>query len=241
MRAARFIARLICSLSPPEPTFPSAHRQTNTVANWWNVGYTVANSTNMGRKSDAKTRILSSALALIHERGYGNVGVEDIMQAAGVGKSSFYHFFKSKEALGEQVIEEYSRLTCQELFDKAFDPEIAPLERPRTLLTMLASDDSRPVNGCLGGNSAAENSTVSVKLREKTREFLDLVVSKFEDTYADAVAVMDLHPDAPIEELAQASVAFVQGGILLCKIKQSWQPLRDLTPLFDNLWKPYAL
>src|SRR5688572_22532047 len=121
----------------------------------------------MGRKSDAKKRILDSAVALMHERGYASIGVEDIMQRAGVGKSSFYHFFKSKEAMGAAAIDSYAERSEANLFSKAFSDTIDPLERPLRLLKMIG-DDNSPALGCLGGNSAAENSTTSELIRERT-------------------------------------------------------------------------
>lgn len=175
----------------------------------------------------------------MHEKGYANVGVDDIMQSAKVGKSSFYHFFKSKEALGEAVIGEYSKKVCHEVLDRAFAASVEPLERPRLLTTILA-DDAKPIKGCLGGNSAAENSTISELLREKTDCFLIELASRFEDAYIEAVGEMELLPDTPVASLAQASVAYVQGVMLLCKVKQSWGPMRELAPMLDNLWRPYA-
>ncbi|MBA3726997.1 MAG: TetR/AcrR family transcriptional regulator [Armatimonadetes bacterium] len=194
----------------------------------------------MGRTSDAKERILDSALALIQERGYANVGVEDIMQTAKVGKSSFYHFFKSKEKLGEAVVDEYTRRTCKDLFDRAFAADIHPLQRFHKLTAMLQTD-TRPIVGCLGGNGAAEHANNSEPLRIKTDAFLDQIVGRFEDTFAEAVSEMDLHPDAPTHDLAAASVAYLQGLFLLCKVKQSWEPMTTLGPMVEHLWHPYLV
>jgi TetR/AcrR family transcriptional regulator, transcriptional repressor for nem operon len=41
------------------------------------------------------------------ERGFNAVGVQDITDAAGVPKGSFYNHFESKEALGAEVVERY--------------------------------------------------------------------------------------------------------------------------------------
>lgn len=194
----------------------------------------------MGRTSDAKSRILESALRLMHERGFANVGVEDIMNEAKVGKSSFYHFYPSKEALGEAVLDEYKRRMCDELLDKSFSETVDPLQRPLLLMRRIAQEEN-PVNGCLGGNGAAEHSFVSEPLREKALEFLRELSSRFEQAYADAVAEMDLHPDTPVEQLAEASTAYFEGLMLICRARKSWQPMTDLGPMVANLWAPYAI
>jgi TetR/AcrR family transcriptional repressor of nem operon len=194
----------------------------------------------MGRKSDAKQRILDSAVTLMHERGYSSIGVEDIMQRAGVGKSSFYHFFQSKEAMGAAAIDYYSELSEANLFSKAFSETVDPLDRPLLLMSMIC-DEEMPVLGCLGGNSAAENSTTSELIREKTELFLARLRDHFSSAYTEAVDEMDLHPDTPIERLADASVAYVQGLLLLCRARKTWQPLREFGPMVQNLWHPHRL
>lgn len=50
-------------------------------------------------------RIVDAAGALFHARGYNDVGVNDVCAQAGVVKGSFYHFFKSKDALLDAVVE----------------------------------------------------------------------------------------------------------------------------------------
>jgi TetR/AcrR family transcriptional repressor of nem operon len=176
----------------------------------------------------------------MHERGYASIGVEDIMQRAGVGKSSFYHFFKSKEAMGAEAIDYYSELSEAKLFSRAFSETIDPLERPLRLVSMICHDDM-PVLGCLGGNSAAENSTTSELIREKTELFLDRMRGHFVEAYSEAVDEMDLHPDTPVESLADASVAYVQGLLLLCRARKSWDPLKLYGPMVQNLWTPHRV
>ena len=59
----------------------------------------------MGRRSDARDRLITSASHLFRERGYSSVGVAQICEAAGVNKGSFYHFFPSKRELLLEVID----------------------------------------------------------------------------------------------------------------------------------------
>lgn len=51
------------------------------------------------RAEQTREKIYASALALINEKGYENVSVEDITKAAGVAKGTFYTHFDSKENL----------------------------------------------------------------------------------------------------------------------------------------------
>jgi len=57
------------------------------------------------RKPNARERILEAAGRLFHERGYSEVGVNEIIAEADTAKASFYQHFPSKEALCESWLE----------------------------------------------------------------------------------------------------------------------------------------
>jgi len=50
-------------------------------------------------KNLQKKKIADEALRLLHQYGIKRISVDDVIQAAGVGKATFYRFFPSKEAL----------------------------------------------------------------------------------------------------------------------------------------------
>lgn len=55
--------------------------------------------------SDRRTQILDAAATLISERGFTSTSVDDVIKGAKLsGKSHFYHYFKSKDALGHEVL-----------------------------------------------------------------------------------------------------------------------------------------
>jgi AcrR family transcriptional regulator len=51
------------------------------------------------RKTNLRPYILETAGALFARKGYGNVGINEILQAGEIARASFYHHFESKEAL----------------------------------------------------------------------------------------------------------------------------------------------
>lgn len=52
-----------------------------------------------------KENLYLTAVKLINERGYDNVFVEDITDAAGLGKGTFYYYFETKEQLLAYTLE----------------------------------------------------------------------------------------------------------------------------------------
>ena len=55
-------------------------------------------------KGGVKTKILLSAQSLFYTKGYEKTSVENIISEAGVSKGGFYHYFKSKEKLLDELL-----------------------------------------------------------------------------------------------------------------------------------------
>lgn len=57
--------------------------------------------------SDVRQHILDVARPLLLRKGFTAVGLTEVLAAARVPKGSFYHYFGSKEAFGEAVLQDY--------------------------------------------------------------------------------------------------------------------------------------
>ncbi|WP_437513130.1 TetR/AcrR family transcriptional regulator [Sorangium sp. So ce1099] len=57
--------------------------------------------------TDVRQHILEVAKPLLLRKGFTAVGLAEVLAAAQVPKGSFYHYFGSKEAFGEAVLEDY--------------------------------------------------------------------------------------------------------------------------------------
>lgn len=57
--------------------------------------------------SDTRQHILDTARPIILDKGFTAVGLSQLLSAAAVPKGSFYHYFKSKEAFGEALLDSY--------------------------------------------------------------------------------------------------------------------------------------
>ncbi len=55
--------------------------------------------------ADKRTQIVTAAHRLFREEGLGEVTMEEIARAAGMGKSSLYYYFKSQEEIFNAVLE----------------------------------------------------------------------------------------------------------------------------------------
>ena len=64
---------------------------------------------------DIKNRIIEVAQDIFKKYGFRKSTMDEIAEAAGKGKSTLYHYFKSKEEVFAAVIEKESNIMFKEL------------------------------------------------------------------------------------------------------------------------------
>ncbi len=194
------------------------------VVNPWKParGETVAApATEQGRRSRAL--IVDAAATLMYERGVRATSVDDVLAAAGAGKSQLYHYFQSKADLVSAVIQRQldAVLAQQNALEHA--DSWAGIEAWTAQILAIQSAPGGPFP-CPLGTLAAE------LLHEEThRPVLDAAFHRWEAPLARGLQAMkdrgDLIEAADPPRLATATIATLQGGYLLAQVH------RDLGPL----------
>jgi AcrR family transcriptional regulator len=111
----------------------------------------------MGTPTDRRVRrtraaVTDAFLALVRERGYERVTVQDILDRADVGRSTFYSHFRDKEALLLSCFEELREGLTNAL--DALTPGVAPTDaRVPTLVIFEHAYRNRPAYRALCGRA----------------------------------------------------------------------------------------
>ena len=76
---------------------------------------------------NTKGKIVSAAWQLFYQQGYDDTTIDEIVEASGTSKGSFYHYFDSKDALLTSLSylfdEKYEELI------ETMDPSLSPLDK----------------------------------------------------------------------------------------------------------------
>jgi TetR/AcrR family transcriptional repressor of nem operon len=134
-------------------------------------------------RPSARGKIVEAGTELFHRTGFNGSAVEDITNAAGVPKGSFYNHFKTKEQLLLASMDRYAvEAGHTEILT---DPQIPPMRRLKKYFDRLGADfaESNYERGCLYGNLAAEIADHKPGVREK----LGAVFSAWVELIADVV------------------------------------------------------
>ncbi len=84
------------------------------------------------KKQATRKAILEAAVRLFSEKGFENTRIEELAQAAGIGKGTIYSYFKTKNDILFAFCEDGIELMHQEYRDKA-DPDAPLLEQLMTI------------------------------------------------------------------------------------------------------------
>jgi AcrR family transcriptional regulator len=76
---------------------------------------------------------------LLETKGYEQMSIQDVLTATGASKGSLYHYFGSKQALLQAVVERLADRTAAVLAPVADDPGLSALEKLRRFFGALAS------------------------------------------------------------------------------------------------------
>jgi AcrR family transcriptional regulator len=81
---------------------------------------------------------VEAAQRLIQTKGYEQLSIADVLAETDSSKGAFYHYFDSKEALLEAVIDRITDMALADVGPVAFDPEISAVEQFGRLFTSIA-------------------------------------------------------------------------------------------------------
>jgi TetR/AcrR family transcriptional repressor of nem operon len=184
------------------------------------------------QESETKRKLLEAATALIWENSYGSVSVDDICTQADVNKGSFYYAFKSKSDLAVAAYERHWQM-MQQGFDRAFSPQLTPLERiDRYCQLVLEGQKSKlqsvgKVLGCPFCALGSELSTQDENIRLKAEQINARMTKYVESLVRDLVA-QGLVEVSDVAELAREVSTYINGVLLQAKIENSLKPIERL-------------
>jgi TetR/AcrR family transcriptional repressor of nem operon len=170
----------------------------------------------------SRRKLLDAAVALIQRQGYAATTVDQICEEAGLTKGSFFHCFKSKEALAVAAME-YSTCGQREAFanvalDKISDPVARLHAYFDALIAMIKSPQFRC--SCVVGNLAQETSQSNPLLRECCDSHMSASVTVVAALVKDAAKARRKSAKLDEEELAWMLCSLLHGSFMVARTRQ---------------------
>ena len=176
--------------------------------------------------SATRDSILAVGQRLMAAKGFSAVGLNEILTSSGVPKGSFYHYFASKEAFGEVLLNTYFEDYLSEM-DKTFNqPGQTSAQRVMTYLTDWQANQSfLDCQGkCLAVKLGAEVADLSEAMRLALQKGIEGIVSRLTSALDAGVTDGSLKFDGEASQVAQNVYQLWMGASLMVKVVRNRQP-----------------
>lgn len=183
-----------------------------------------------------RRKLIGHATLLIYEKGYNSTSVQDVINAVGLKKGSFYFHFASKEELGYAVIENASTQILERMNAVIKQDDLTPREKLEAMLeeVQVIVEDADCARGCILGNLTLELSHQHEGFRKKLAEVFSDWSSQFEVVLTDMKLSGDLPEDFDCPTYADFIISALEGGIMLSKVTLDPSPMRNAIALITG-------
>ena len=168
----------------------------------------------------------------MHHKGFQDSGIQEVLEAAGVPKGSFYHYFKNKEDFGIQIIDVYAGVMFQTLQNNLDSPNRPVADAIRGFFREMTDHAIRNgFSGCPLGNLSLEMGDVNELFRRKLNEVFGELEHKLERLIREDRIAGNLAGHPPADQVAVLLVSSWEGVLLRMKLTKDTVPF----DIFDRL------
>ena len=191
----------------------------------------------MHTKTDTRRSLLNAGQRAIAHKGWAAVGLTEILTVAGVPKGSFYHYFDSKEAFGEAMLDEYFMEYLAEMDEIFSRPGLSAAERLMQYWEFWRATQSlEDCQGkCLAVKLGAEVADLSEPLRLALKSGTSAITGRLEKIIQaglddGSVTIMD-----PVPVVAQTLYDLWLGASVMAKIHRTPTPMDNALTLTGQM------
>jgi TetR/AcrR family transcriptional regulator, transcriptional repressor for nem operon len=172
-------------------------------------------------RHESKTKLLQAAIRVIRSKGYTATRVEDVCEAAGLTKGSFFHHFDSKDELALAAADYWIEGTEAHFRSASYHQLADPLQR------LLAYVDLRkamltgevPDFSCLAGTMVQEVYDTHPAIREACNRSISRHAATLVADIQEAMRQRGMRPEWTAESLALYTQSNLQGAFILAKAR----------------------
>ncbi len=183
----------------------------------------MARTVNPTLRTVRRDAFLDVAQRLVQTKGYEAMSIQDVLGELEASKGAFYHYFDSKQALLEAVVERFADGAMASLAPVLNDPELPALTKLEKVFAGIATLKAEQKDLMLA-IIQVWNSDDNAIVREKVRRLSErIMVPLFSAVVRQGVEEGTLKVDSP-DETARVLVSLMQGFQLSRSCSVQWRP-----------------
>jgi TetR/AcrR family transcriptional regulator, transcriptional repressor for nem operon len=167
--------------------------------------------------TDTKSRILKAGRSLFSSHGCDGTTLDDIITASGITKGAFYHYFKTKDLLCQEVLDEvindYHKLV------EYIATDIEPIEQLRSIIHKIVELNASGhwVNCRLMLRFTSDSHESNPVVQRKVRQFWQWYTNFYEDLIIRCRDGGQLGTQMEAKTLAKLLISTMAGAVVLDK------------------------
>ena len=172
-----------------------------------------------GRGRASRERIVERAAELFAQRGVAATSLDEVLAAAGAGKSQLYHYFRGRDELVAAAV----GLRCGQVvagLTQALGSVATLAGLEQALAGFVAGFEQMGLPGCPIGSLAAEVAERNEGARRQAAAGFDAWQQLFTDALERMRERGELRADASPARLATALLASIEGGMVLSQTRK---------------------
>ncbi|GAB4351052.1 MAG: TetR/AcrR family transcriptional regulator [Candidatus Abyssubacteria bacterium] len=180
-----------------------------------------------------RSRIVRVAAELFRKNGYHNTSLNEVLKAAGLTKGGFYFHFRSKEELGDAVIDYMREFWVNNVLEEVANENGAIRKIEKMFEIMIDTHEGNVFHGCallavLTAEMMESQHPFSDRLRKIYRDWQSSITEILEQGKREGLFKESMNP----KSLALLIIGTLQGTTMMAHLDEEHI---DLSWLFRNL------
>ncbi|HET6267265.1 MAG TPA: TetR/AcrR family transcriptional regulator [Acidobacteriota bacterium] len=179
----------------------------------------------VSRGGHTRVRMIEVAADLFHKQGVRETSPDEVIEATGTGKGQFYHYFKSKNGLVHQVLQNHLEAIKNGTSPIQYEIHSWKDLEDWFLGHLALQENFNMTRGCPFGTIGNEVTENDELIRQDLSLIFEVVKNKLIAFFIKEKAKGRLVKNADEDQMADFCIATIQGAMLMGKIKRSGQPV----------------
>ena len=189
-------------------------------------------------REEKKLDIIAKSRDIMYLKGYNATGVQEIADAAGIPKGSFYNYFKNKEQFAIELMDCYCQEGCAQMEIIFSMKELTPLARISLMFdTMIEhfTRDEKFTKGSFIGNISQEMGDMSELISKSAEDNYREIVAHIKGVLQEAKDEGEIRESLDLDKMANFMLNSKEGAMVRMKASKDSAPLRVFKDMIMEL------
>jgi TetR/AcrR family transcriptional regulator, transcriptional repressor for nem operon len=175
----------------------------------------------MAKAKITKEEIIKKTLKAFSTQGYHYTSMADLAKICDIRNANFYYYFKNKEDLMREVLQ-YVQQSMEKKLDILLQQnDLLPKEKLLQIVAYIEKLYLQNPGGCIMGNTVLETSFLDLSFKDVLMDFFKKWINSLAIIYTEKFSAQQS------QELAEATVQDIEGGIMLMRLYKDDKYLKN--------------